>query len=136
MMASPWMKLGVLLGLLVLVGCGQEPVSKVAKKGSKAVPASPAKAEANKSDGEPAGEEGHNGWWCAEHGVKEDECSMCQRDVFKKLKPDEICAKHPDRAKAQCFICNPELWEKNKAVYVAKYGKEPPLPVENKPAGK
>jgi len=129
-MANSWMKLGVLFGFLALVGCGQEPGAKVAKKGSKSAPAAQVKAEASKSAGEEGAEEGH-GWWCVEHGVKEDECSMCQKDVFKKLKPDEICAKHPDRAKAQCFICNPELWEKNKAVFVAKYGKEPPLPKEN-----
>ena len=78
----------------------------------------------------------HSGWWCEEHGVKEDECSMCSKAVFKKLKPDEICPNHPDRAKAQCFICNPDLWEKSKAVYKAKFGEDPSLPKENMPGKK
>ena len=78
----------------------------------------------------------HSGWWCEEHGVKEDECSICSKAVFKKLKPDEICPNHPDRAKAQCFICDPDLWEKSKAVYKAKYGVEPPAPEDNMPAKK
>ena len=57
---------------------------------------------------------------------------MCQASVFKKLKKDEICPKHTDRAKAQCFICNPDLWEQSKAAYKAKYGKEPQVPDDNK----
>ena len=35
------------------------------------------------------------------------------------------CAKH-DRAKSQCFICDPLRKEKYAAKYRAKYGKEPP----------
>lgn len=35
-----------------------------------------------------------------------------------------------DRAKSQCFICDPSLKDKYAAQYKAKYGKEPP-PTDN-----
>ena len=124
-MRKAWMSAALLAGLFAVTGCGQNAGETAGggKKGKEVV-----KAEPKDGDG--------HGWWCDEHGVREEECSMCQKDVFRKLKPDEICPKHPDRAKAQCFICNPELWEKSKAVYVAKYGKEPPEPTANMPGKK
>jgi hypothetical protein len=125
MMKKTWMGIALVAGLFAVVGCGQKPADTVSSdKKTKEV----AKAGPNNVDG--------HGEWCDEHGVAEDGCSMCQKDVFKKLKPDEICPKHPDRAKAQCFICTPDLWEKSKAGYVAKYGKEPPMPEANMPAKK
>jgi hypothetical protein len=128
-MKKTWMCAALLAGLFAVVGCGQQTAENTGgdKKG-KEVAKAPPKDGPNNMDG--------HGEWCDEHGVAEDGCSMCQKDVFKKLKPDEICPKHPDRAKAQCFICNPELWEKSKAAYVAKYGKEPPTPEKNMPAKK
>ncbi len=117
-----WMSLALVLGVLVLAGCGATPTT-----------ASKPKDNASKED-----DTRHAGWWCAEHGVPEAECSMCSQAVFKKLKPDEICPKHPDRAKEQCFICNPDLWPKYVAKYQAKYGKDkqPPEPEDNLPGGK
>lgn len=128
-MKKVWTGVALLAGLLAVVGCGQQTAQNTGgdKKGKEVAKAEP-KAEPK--------DEGGHGWWCEDHGVKEEECSVCQSKVFKKLKPDEICPKHPDRAKAQCFICNPDLWEKSKAVYVAKYGKEPPEPKENLPEKK
>lgn len=128
-MKKVWTCAALLAGLFVVVGCGQKPAETASndKKGKEV-------AKADPKDG-PKNVDGH-GEWCDEHGVAEDECSICQKAVFKKLKADEICPKHPDRAKAQCFICNPDLWEKSKATYVAKYGKEPPLPEKNMPAKK
>jgi hypothetical protein len=41
--------------------------------------------------------------------------------------------KENDRAKSQCFICDPSLQEKYAALYRAKYGKEPPPPEDNMP---
>jgi hypothetical protein len=71
----------------------------------------------------------HSHWWCAEHGIPEDECSMCSTKVAKAAKEKgDWCEKH-DRAKSQCFICDPSLKEKFAAKYRAKYGKEPP-PIE------
>lgn len=71
----------------------------------------------------------HGHWWCTEHGVPEEECSMCSAKVAKTCKANgDWCDKH-DRAKSQCFICDPSLKEKFAAKYRAKYGKEPP-PIE------
>jgi hypothetical protein len=88
-------------------------------------PNPPAKAKTNDAK--------HAGWWCDEHGVPEAECSMCSGKVAKACKTKgDWCAEH-DRAKSQCFICDSSLWEKYKAVYKAKTGKEPPEPTDNMP---
>ena len=68
----------------------------------------------------------HSGWWRPEHGIPEEECSMCSADAADKLKAKgDWCEEH-DRADSQCFICHPELKEKFAAKYRAKYGPEPP----------
>ncbi|MFM8273897.1 MAG: RND transporter [Gemmata sp.] len=104
-------------GLVVALGCGKPPAG----------------AEAPKDKGKSA----HGEWWCDEHGVPEDECSMCDDKVYKVAKgKGELCPKHPDRAKSQCFICNPDLWEKSAARYKEKYGKEAPQPKDNMPGAK
>lgn len=101
-------------GLVVVVGC------------MKPTPATEA----------PKKEEGHD-WWCNEHGVPEAECSMCDDKVYKAAKAKgELCPKHPDRAKSQCFICNPDLYPKSAARYKEKYGKEAPEPEKNMPGKK
>ena len=72
----------------------------------------------------------HSGWWCPEHGIPEEECSMCSAkaaETFKKA--DDWCKKH-DRADSQCFICHPERKKFYAAKYLAKFGKEPPKLVE------
>ena len=118
------MSIGLLAGLFAVAGCGDKTVATGGgDKKAKEVAKADAKAEPK--------DDSHNGWWCDDHGVVEEECSVCQSKVFKKLKPDEICPKHPDRAKDQCFVCSPELREKNAAKYRAKYGKEPPEASDN-----
>ena len=78
----------------------------------------------------------HSGWWCDEHGIPEAECSMCSPRAFRRLKAQgDVCDKHPDRAKSQCFICNPALEAEFAKRYRAKEGKEPPEPVGQR-AGK
>jgi hypothetical protein len=72
----------------------------------------------------------HGAWWCTEHGVPEEMCSLClDDDVVKKMFKDkgDWCELH-ERAKSQCFKCEPKLYEKYEAMYVAKYGKKPPRP--------
>lgn len=130
-MAKLWTSVALVAGLFVVAGCGDKPAENVGgdKKGKEVTKADGKGAKAEKEG------DGH-GWWCDDHGVVEEECSVCQSKVFKKLKPDEICPKHTDRAKAQCFICNPDLRAKSAAVYKAKYGKEPPEPTENMPEKK
>ena len=81
----------------------------------------------------------HSGWWCEEHGVPEAECSMCSKKAYKEFQAKgDICDKHPDRAKSQCFICNPALKAEFAKKYKAKEGKEPPEPEgqQEKPAEK
>lgn len=103
--------------VMILAGCGQE-----APKAEPAKTATDKKAVAKKADD-------HSHWWCAEHGIPEDECSMCSTKVAKACKAKgDWCEKH-DRAKSQCFVCDPTLKEKFAAKYRAKYGKEPP-PIE------
>lgn len=106
-------------GLVVVVGCMKPtPATEAPKK--------------DKSE--------HEDWWCAEHGVPEDECTMCKGNndrAFKAAKAKgELCPKHQDRSKSQCFECNPELWPKSAARYKEKYGKEAPEPKDNMPPKK
>jgi hypothetical protein len=71
----------------------------------------------------------HSGWWCDEHGIPEEECSLCSAKVAAEFKKKgDWCEEH-DRAMSQCFLCDPKLKEKYAAKYRAKYGKEPP-PIE------
>src|SRR4051794_20593472 len=90
-------------------------------------PSDPTKDPKAAKDGEKTK---HEDWWCDEHGIPEDECSMCSAKVAKECKAKgDWCDKH-ERAKSQCFICDPSLKEKYAAKYRAKYGTEPP-PIED-----
>lgn len=80
------------------------------------------KAETTKT----AAADDHSGWWCAEHGVPEEECSMCSASAAKDFKAkDDWCEEH-NRAESQCFICNPGNADKFSKLYEAKFGKKPP----------
>jgi hypothetical protein len=107
-----------LSGFLVAAGCNPSADTGGAGKAEGTGKEKPPVAKAKKDD--------HSDWWCAEHGVPEDECSMCSPKVAKAFKEKgDWCEKH-DRARSQCFICDPSLKEKYAARYRAKYGKEPP----------
>ncbi len=72
----------------------------------------------------------HSGWWCAEHGVPEEECSMCSAKAAKDFKDKgDWCEEH-NRAESQCFKCDPTRAEKFAKLYEAKFGHEPPKPTE------
>jgi len=72
------------------------------------------------------GDHDHSGWWCGEHGIPEEVCSMCSSKAAADFqKQGDWCAEH-DRAKSQCFECDPALKEKFAAQYRAKYGEDPP----------
>jgi hypothetical protein len=111
--------------VMALTGCGQE----TPKAGQpKTTPTDKGAVAAKKAAD-------HSHWWCAEHGIPEEECSMCSAKVAKTCKANgDWCEKH-DRAKSQCFVCDPSLKEKFAAKYRAKYGKEPPL-IEDEKDGK
>ena len=113
--------------LTVFVGCGKDE------------PAPDKKAEKDKpKDGkdEMDPNRSHGDWWCDEHGVKEAECSICNKTKGKALQAKGDWCKEHARAKSQCFICDPTLRAKFAEEYVAKYGKQPPEPTENMPPKK
>ena len=107
------------------VGC-KEPAKSDDKKQAK-----------NKNDGKkdlPKGDT-HEDWWCQEHGVPEELCSLClpKAEVKKKFKdasPPDWCEKHK-RAESQCFKCDPSKYKKFEDRYIAKYGKAPERPPES-----
>lgn len=96
-------------------GCGQDEVPQPSPVQSKPVQSKPV---------EQAGD--HSGWWCVEHGIPEEECSMCSAKVAADFqKKGDWCKEH-DRARSQCFLCDPKAKERYAAVYRTKYGEEPP----------
>jgi hypothetical protein len=118
--------LALLAGLMVVSGgCGKtDPESK--RDGETKTVA--AKTKEGNQDTK------HDAWWCEEHGIPEEECSMCSAKVAKSCKAKgDWCEKH-DRALSQCFVCNPKRKEFYAAKYRAKFGKEPP-PIEEKDEG-
>lgn len=71
-------------------------------------------------------------WWCQEHGIPEDICSLCLpasrvKELFKDK--GDWCEIHK-RAKSQCFKCDPSLYAKFEKMYEDKYGKKPERPPE------
>ena len=68
----------------------------------------------------------HGGWWCAEHGVPEEECSMCSTEAAAKFKEKGDWCKEHNRAESQCFKCDPSRADKFAKLYEAKHGEKPP----------
>jgi hypothetical protein len=118
---SAWI-VTVSMGLVSALGCDQGVPGSVVKP-----PAVDAHAVAAGS-GEHAHEHTHDSWWCAEHGVPEEICGLCDSKVAAAMqKKGDWCKEH-DRPDSQCFKCHPELEAKFAAQYEAKYGKQPPKP--------
>ena len=106
------------VGLLVAgcAGSGEDKGSESGKSGG--------------TDTASASHDDHSGWWCVEHGIPEDECSMCSSRVAEECKAKgDWCEEH-NRAESQCFECHPELAAKFAKLYEAKFGKKPPAPKE------
>lgn len=115
-----------LLATMVLITAG---CSKESDKGGQANTGQTEKKSAKEGDDKKVHD--HSGWWCEEHGVPENLCSLCNNKVAAKCKKDgDWCPLH-DRAKSQCFKCEPKLYEKYAAMYQAKFGKAPPRPPES-----
>jgi hypothetical protein len=68
----------------------------------------------------------HGEWWCEEHGVPEDVCTLCHSKLAKEAKARGDWCKEHNRAKSICFKCDPKLKEKYAMLYREKYNKEPP----------
>ena len=72
----------------------------------------------------------HSGWWCGEHGIPEEECSMCSKKAADEFKAKgDWCEEH-NRAESQCFKCDPTRAEKFAKLHQAKFGYAPPEPTE------
>src|ERR1043166_4075832 len=72
----------------------------------------------------------HDGWWCQEHGVPEEVCSLCSKKAADKFKAEGDWCKIHNRAQSQCFKCDPSKYEAFEEQYVAKEGKKPERPPE------
>jgi hypothetical protein len=111
---------------LSTVGCTNKEQADPKKK------AGDAQAKAKPEDGKKEiKKDDHSGWWCQEHGVPEEICSLCNADHAAKLKKEGDWCKLHDRAQSQCFKCDPSKYEKFEQMYMAKNnGKKPPRPPE------
>jgi cobalt-zinc-cadmium efflux system membrane fusion protein len=68
----------------------------------------------------------HDGWWCGEHGIPEEECAQCNSKLAADFqKKGDWCQEH-NRPDSQCFVCHPDLEATFAAKYEAKYGQPPP----------
>lgn len=134
-------------GLSFAVGCGNSEYK--AKGGAKTT--NTAATDADDHDHEGHEEEGHkhkgdeheehanagdakahshDGWWCDEHGIPEEECAMCNSKLAGEMKKaGDWCEEH-DRPDSQCFVCHPEKADEFAKVYEAKYNKKPPKRTE------
>jgi hypothetical protein len=114
--------------LVSTTGCPKAPN----KDGDQQAKAKEKQEVAKKDDGKKdfKAEGGHEGWWCQEHGVPEEICSLCLSDteVKKRYKDTGDWCKIHERAKSQCFKCEPALYKKYEDMYVAKFGKKPEKP--------
>lgn len=89
-----------------------------------------AENNAGESSTSTASHDDHSGWWCVEHAIPEEECSMCSASAKEACKAKgDWCEEH-NRAESQCFICDPSRAEKFAKLYEAKYGEAPPAATE------
>jgi hypothetical protein len=110
-----------LFGTLGLIGCANSETPSEKKADEKKV---------GKSGGPTAakGDTKHEGWWCDEHGLPEEECWACSDKYAQKCKKEgDWCTKH-ERPQSQCFKCEPKLKAEWAKKYFARYGKQPPEP--------
>jgi len=73
----------------------------------------------------------HDAWWCDEHGVPEEVCARCNTKLVADFKAKGDWCKEHDLPDSQCFVCHPEREAEFAAQYEAKYGKQPPKPIED-----
>lgn len=110
---------------LLAAGCGKDE-----RNGKQAGQKNVGPREEQASGKEAKGK--HEGWWCTEHGVPENLCSLCMSEAEAKTTykdKGDWCKVH-DRAQSQCFKCDPKLYAKYEAMYMAKFNEKPPRPPE------
>ena len=109
-----WLSLAAFV--LLIAGCGQTGNRAKEAQAKKDKPAVQAESKHNYKGRD----------WCAEHGLPESTCSLCNAKAAADFKKKgDWCDKH-DRALSQCFLCNPKLKDKFAAEYRAQYGEDPP----------
>ncbi len=112
--------------LISLSGCGNQASDSSQSNENSAEKKVANHDEHDHEEGEHGDDHEHDGWWCAEHGVPEEECTRCDSSLTSAFKKKEDwCEKHK-RPDSQCFICTPKLEEKFIARYEAKFGEKPP----------
>jgi hypothetical protein len=122
LMRSRWLANGLLVLAIatvsvLAVGCGDKPGEKDG--------GSDKKTNASNDD-----DHDHGGYWCVEHGIPEEACSMCSSKAADDFKAKgDWCEEH-SRAESQCFKCDPSRAEKYAKLYEAKFGHAPPQPTE------
>jgi hypothetical protein len=123
--------LGFAAAVFCMTGCSEQPTAPAVGT----TPSGGAEVAHDDHDHAHAGTgHSHDGWWCDEHGIPEEDCAQCSSKVAAEYKrKGDWCDKH-DRPDSQCFVCHPELEAKFAALYEAKYGKQPPKPAAE-PAG-
>ncbi|GIW98905.1 MAG: hypothetical protein KatS3mg111_2238 [Pirellulaceae bacterium] len=119
-------RMGLLSALVavavMVVGCNQSSENGSASDTSNVTAVDHGHSDADGHD--------HGSWWCVEHGIPEEECSMCSSKAAAKFKEQgDWCEEH-NRAESQCFICDPSRAEKFAKLYEAKFGHKPPAPKE------
>ncbi len=111
------------LGIVCLTGCGSN--SETA-----APPPLADQQDGHDHDAHADADHDHGGWWCAEHGVPEAECALCDPTLIAAFKAqDDWCDEH-NRPNSQCFECSPQLFQNFAARYEAKFGEQPPKPTQ------
>lgn len=115
----------VIVGAWTLSGCGESPNAVKPDKVPVAGKDDGSAKDAEAHDHDHAGHK-HDGWWCPEHGVPEDQCGLCDAKLAAEFKRKGDWCKEHDRPDSQCFECHPELEGKFAALYEAKFGAKPP----------
>jgi hypothetical protein len=69
-----------------------------------------------------------DGFWCATHGLPEDECWKCNMAYCNECEMKRDWCKEHLRPKSQCFKCDPTLIDKWAKVYEDRTGKKAPKP--------
>jgi hypothetical protein len=122
------MVMAVAAFVLSATGCGDKEKNAGQQAKHKSDLKEVKKGDDKKDDGKKELKGDGHGWWCADHGVPEDICSLCSSEAAAKFKKEGDWCKIHDRAQSQCFKCDAELYKKYEAMYVAKYNKKPEPP--------
>ena len=128
-----WMtSVAIVVGSLAVVGMvsGMTGCGAGGDKPAEVASADAVNHESESGEADATTQDAHGDWWCAEHGVPEEDCTVCNEAAAKRYREKgDWCEEH-NRAESQCFKCDPKRAEKFAKLYEAKYGKKPPKPTD------